>query len=175
MHWLLYLLAALVMEVLAVVLAPALPLFASLRPGPWNNGKQIAFGHRLPGWLAWFDTPDNALDGDENWLTSHAPGHWSQVGWLWRNRAYGFKWGPLAAPMYLPARVIRGDLKVNRNNGHYGLLRISMGKYWQWKYVTPIASTGWCLMLNFGWLLDDDSQPRALFLFSPRVCKITAK
>lgn len=171
-RWVVFLVAALVMEALAIVLAPVLPFFASVRPGPLNNGKQIAFGHRLPAWLAWFDTPDNALDGDENWLTSHKPGHWSQVGWLLRNRAYGFKWGPLAAPMRLEQLVWAGDIRINRNNGRFGKLTVTMGGYWQWKLVKPIGTTGYCWMLNFGWLLDDFSKDKALFLFSPRIARI---
>lgn len=177
MRWLACLLMTLAAEAMGYPLALILPLFAEWRKGPVNNGKHVDWGWRLPRRLAWLDTPDNSLEGDVGHCRRHAGDswYWQATCWLWRNRAYGLKWGPLAAPMNPDARRITGDLKVNRNNGHYGLLRITMGSYWQWKYVKPIGSTGWCLMLNFGWLLDDDSKPRALFLFSPRVCKIKAK
>ena len=159
-RWFVYLLAALVMEAVALLLAPVLPAFAR--------------GGFLPHWLRWFETVDANLYGDHGWQTEHVKdpqAYWSQVRWLARNRAYGFKWTVLAAPMCLEQLTYEGDLKVNRNNGRFGLLRVRMGAYWQWKLVRPVGF-GYCVMLNFGWLLDDFSQARALFLFSPRVALV---
>lgn len=159
-RWGLYLLACLVVEALAVLLAPVLPLLAN--EAGW-----------LPRWLWWFQTPDNSIHGDAGHALRWAgKSHYlREVAWLLRNRAYGFKWTTLSAPMDKAARVIDGDTRINRNDGRFGLLRITMGPYWQWKLVKPIGF-GWCVMLNFGWLLDDGDQARALYLFSPRMAKI---
>lgn len=173
MRWTIYLLVSFVMQLVALVITPLLPLFASPREGRSENGNVIAVGPRLPRWLAWFDTPDNDLYGDPKWRTSHDGGHWSQVGWLYRNSLYQFKWSVLSAPIDRFKVMFDGDRLINRNNGHYGELRVKMGDYWQYKLVKPIGSTGYCWMLNFGWLLDDTSQDRALFMFSPRLVKIT--
>lgn len=78
---------SIIISLVAKLLAPILPAFAS-RDG-W-----------LPSWLWWFQTPDNPLDGDNGWKS----GHWlwayhlppvistyvRRVGWLLRNSAYGF-------------------------------------------------------------------------------------
>lgn len=214
MRYFIYLIAALIAEVVAVPAAFVLPFFAIGRPV-------------LPRWLSWFQTPDNDLDGDAGWLILHWQWRYKlvptlcnyvgRVGWLLRNRAYGFKWSVLAAPIdHAPA--FNGDPVVNRNNGHFGLLRCWHGNAWQWKWVHPLkrwhllaiafslslgnffmgdlclfmssiviliaaefAKDGvYCWMFNFGWLLDAyigrpelaKTQPRALFLFSPRIAKI---
>lgn len=173
MRWISYLFACLVVEVLAIFLAPVLPLFARLKYGPWENASGQALGHRLPSWLAWFDTPDNALEGDSNWQASHIwpSSHWSMAGWLLRNRAYGFKWSVLSAPNNM-LRIVEGDKLINYHTSRFGELRITMGDYWQWKRIGKLGNTGYGYMLNFGWLLDDTSQERALFLFSPRIVRV---
>ena len=51
LRWLFLLIADVAMSLIAWLLAPILPAFA------------IGRDH-LPRWLAYFDTPDNALDGD---------------------------------------------------------------------------------------------------------------
>lgn len=174
MRWLLYLAALAVLSLVALLVTPLLPAFAAPRLGPVNNNNGTAVEPRLPRWLAWFDTPDNSLLGDSGWRATHGGGYGAQVAWLYRNSLYGFKWGPIAAPMSVD-RVIKGDPTINRNNGHYGVLRIAMGDYWQWKCVQPLGATGYCWMINLGWLLDDAGQQKALFLFSPRLVKITAR
>lgn len=164
MRWPLYLFAAFVMQVLAWIITPILPLFAVLRDGPWDNNSMTAMGHRLPRWLSWFDTPDNALEGDANWRTRNGIGYWSMVGWLYRNSLYGFKWSALSAPMDAAARVKTGQQAVGWLNP--GFQRIRMGKYWQWHLVKRLGPV--TINFNFGWLLNDGDQPRALFMFSPR-------
>lgn len=159
-RWLLYLPLALLGELAAVLAAPVLPLAVG------GNGK-------LPRWLSWFDTPDNPAIGDiGHRLRWAGRSRYRQVvAWYLRNRAYGFKWDPLGAPMR-EAVVVFGDILTSR--WHTGTLCCRAGEYWQWKRVARIPGTGYCLMLNFGWLLDDfvdgeSSQPKALYLFSPRV------
>lgn len=172
-RWLACLLALFLMTVVAMLVTPLLPLFATPRMGPVDNAHGHAVEPRLPTWLGWFDTPDNSLLGDARWRSEHDGGYGSQVAWLYRNQLYGFKWGPLAAPMVEP-RHIDGDPNINRNNGRYGVLRIRMGSYWQWKCVKPIGRSGYCWMINLGWMLNDPGQTRALFMLSPRCVPITA-
>lgn len=173
-RWLAFLLLGILVELLALLLSPILPLFRVQRYGWSDNRTYQATFPRLPGWLAWFDTPDNDILGDSAHQLRHfkSSAYWQMVCWLARNRAYGLKWGPLAAPMDAAIQQVTGNRKINRNNGQYGTLRITMGPYWQFKLVKPIAKTGYCWMINLGWLLDDTSQPRALFLFSPRFARI---
>lgn len=159
-RWLICLPIALIGELVAILLAPLLPLFVTARG-------------TLPRWLAWFDTPDNLALGDRGHLVRWAgrSGYIQIVAWYLRNRAYGLKWGPLGAPVR-DGVVLEGDLLVSR--WHAGLLRCRCGPFWQWKRVLPIPGAGYCLMLNFGWLLDDfvdgeSAKPKALYLFSPRL------
>lgn len=164
MRWFIYLLASFVMQAVAWIITPALPLFAVQRFGAWDNAKEQRYGYRLPTWLAWFDTPDNALDGDYNWLKEHYPvSYWSMVGWLYRNSLYGFKWSVLSAPMDVAAREISGPSPTWLNPGFQ---RIRMGDYWQWHLVKTFGPV--TINFNFGWLLNDGDQQRALFMFSPR-------
>ena len=39
---------------LAIILAPILPLLAKLKQGPTNNGSDVELGPWLPLWLNWF-------------------------------------------------------------------------------------------------------------------------
>lgn len=164
MRWPLYLLASFLMQVVAWIITPVLPMFARQRFGAWDNAKDQRFGYRLPDWLAWFQTPDNALDGDYNWLKDHYQvSYWSMVGWLYRNSLYDFKWSVLSAPMDKDAREIHGESPMWSS---HGFQRIKMGSYWQWHLVKQIGPV--VINWNFGWLLNDGDQQRALFMFSPR-------
>ena len=71
MRYLAYLLASFVMQVVAWIVTPVLPLFAVRREGSMDNANSYGVGFRLPRWLAWFDTPDNPLEGDSNWFRNH--------------------------------------------------------------------------------------------------------
>lgn len=168
MRWLLCLLLYLPIQVLTYLITPLLPLFATTRVGWCNNHSFEAFSIRLPLKLAWFDTPDNALSGDSNWLASHAETtYWDMVAWLYRNSLYGFKWSVLAALMESEKVTRIGPAVIDYHTKQYGTQRYTMGKYWQYKSVKPFM--GRILVLNFGWLLDDVSQKKALFMFSPRI------
>lgn len=86
--WCFLAIAGLACTVLAMLLAPLLPLF--VRPDGY-----------LPGWLRWFQTPDNPACGDRqfhdtqmSWTSSKYL--WT-VFWQWRNPAYGFDASVLGA------------------------------------------------------------------------------
>jgi len=156
LRWLCYLLISLPMELLAILLAPVLPLFARPRYGPIDNGNAYGVEPRLPRWLDWFATPDNSLLGDEGhkarWRGRSQ--YLQMVAWLLRNRLYGFRWSVLAAPLERSAIHWSGNLNIrNRQHGVAGLLRVRMGGYWQYKRITPLW-LGRCLQLNLGWIID---------------------
>lgn len=177
MRYLAYLAAYLVMQVIAYLLTPFLPLFAERRLGPADNANATAIELRLPQWLAWFDTPDNSLWGDYNWRRGRdATRYISMVAWLYRNSLYGFKWTALACQAHPELMTRTGNPHVNRNNGITGLFRASQpGGYWQWKLVKKLVGD-WGVMWNFGWQLDTFAALNhpgiALFQFSPRIVRI---
>ena len=98
MRYVLYLLLLILVQLITWIVTPLLPLFAEYRVGGCNNNSYQAEALRLPLWLSWFDTRDNSLIGDGGWDYKHNDGYWSQVGWLYRNSLYGFKWTVLSLP-----------------------------------------------------------------------------
>lgn len=167
MRWLLYLLLYIPVQLFAYLITPLLPLFAVQRMGKSANANVSMIEPRLPHWLSWFDTPDNSLLGDFGWAAAHDGGYWSKVGWLYRNSLYGFKWSELSMPIQT-ARVTIGDPTIDYHTRSFGELYIVQANgAWQYKRVMPFC--GKILVLNIGWLLDDTSQRRALFMLSPRL------
>lgn len=169
MRYLAYLMLYIPVQLFAYLITPVLPLFAMKRMGNTDNNRYQSVEWRLPIWLSWFDTPDNSLYGDDNWYEAHKPNYFSAVGWLYRNSCYGWKWSVLAAPVNnLVWLSIDGPTNLDYHTKTFGTLRITRGDgYWQYKSVRPFM--GRILVLNFGWLLDDHSQERALFMCSPRL------
>lgn len=168
MRYFLYLLLYIPVQVFAYLITPLLPLFAKSRMGAIDNANSQANEPRLPNWLSWFMTPDNSLYGDNNWKASHYyTKHWSMVAWLYRNSLYGFKWSVLSMPIQ-PTRKMIGNPQINHHTQTYGTMRITQPNgAWQYKLVMPFC--GKILVLNLGWLLDDCSQSKALFMLSPRI------
>jgi hypothetical protein len=182
--YLAYLLLYIPVQLIAYLITPLLPLFAVRRMGWTDNHSYQSVEWRLPLLLSWFDTPDNSLLGDSRWMANHSGGYWSKVSWLYRNSLYGFKWSVLAAPANNKVcLIIEGPTKLDHHTKTYGTMRIKRGDgYWQYKCVKPLAwklvvkrlrinieiDTGRILILNMGWLLDDPSQEKALFMCSPR-------
>ena len=161
------LIASLLVHVCAILLAPVLPLLAVRRYGYSDNGKSQSTELRLPLWLSWFDTPDNSLRGDARWDREHTFGYLSMVGWLLRNRAYGFNWTVLSRAIQ-SERTVTGDPDIGYQGSQFGTLKIKQPNgAWQYKVVRPLF--GKVFEGNFGWLLDDTSKQRALFMLSPRL------
>jgi hypothetical protein len=156
-----------VMQIIAWIITPLLPAFAVLRDGPINNNRTTGMASRLPLWLSWFDTPDNGLEGDENFHSSHPGNYWSEVLWLYRNSLYGFKWTVLSMPIENQWQIM-GSMDIDYHIPVFGFLSIRQPNgAWQWKCVKPLF--GKIFVGNFGWLLDDRFQKNALFMFSPRL------
>ena len=167
-RYLAYLLLYIPVQIVAYLITPILPLFAGLRYGALDNASTYGLGPRLPEWLSWFDTLDNSLDGDYNWFRNHPDStYWNKVAWLYRNNLYGYKWTVLAMPIQATRKMI-GDPQIDYHSKTYGTMRITQPNgAWQYKLVKPFL--GKILVLNIGWLLDDTSQGRALFMLSPRL------
>lgn len=161
---------------MAVLIAPALPLFACNSFGSVFNGHGLAIEPRLPRWLSWFMTPDNSLFGDSGWRTEHCKNYatyWGMVRWLWRNPAYGFAWGPLAftpGPACTYATI--GDTSIrahdNAKAGTYSI-KASEGAF-ERTVIWQIARRPICLKLRFGWILGKATPGvPCLFLLSIRL------
>ena len=155
-RYLVYLVIYLAALVVALVVNPFLPLFKVQRIGGINNDDHQGVGWRLPLWLAYFDTPDNALDGDDAHKTrySNPQGWWAMTCWLYRNPLYGFKWGPLGYPIKRP------ELIAKMGEGEYEYFDAFM---WRKPWLTKNRT--------FGWILDayynnhKNPQPKAIFVF----------
>lgn len=160
-RWFAFLVASIAFNTAAILLAPLLPLLASPRLGPADNGNAFLVEPRLPGWLSWFMTPDNSLWGDnghkERW--SNAGSYAQTVAWLWRNPAYGFELDVLGARLRSGDMVYsQGDPWIkNRNGGRAGWLRVSVGGYFCYKRVVDLGN-GYCLMAEIGWKLQPFAQ-----------------
>jgi len=166
---------SLLLTLVAVLIAPVLPLFAKALSGWCDNHSYEAVEPRLPNWLGWFMTPDNSLDGDATFKRLNPPSYMSQVKWLWRNPAYSFALRYLNNPYYTQ---VRGDKTIKDNdNAKAGWCFVNANGLFQFTSVTPIGFSR-CIYINLGWnvraLVDDNVQPKpdpyqATFVFSPRI------
>ena len=167
---------SLLLTLLAVLIAPVLPLLASNQEGWLDNHSSWGLGPRLPTWLSWFQTPDNSLDGDATFQTMFPSGQWwSQVHWLWRNPCYAFALRYLM-PEYITS--VNGDKTIKDNdNAKAGWCLVRANGLFQFTLVAPIGFNR-CVYVNLGWnvrgLVDVNVNPKpqewqATFVFSPRV------
>ena len=165
---------SLVISLIAMIIAPVLPLFARIKNGPLDNGGGYGPGPWLPTWLNWFQTPDNNLWGDHTFQCLNGQSYWSQVKWLWRNPAYSY--GIQYIDGMTPA-VWSGDREIKDNdNAKAGHLLVKAGGLFQYVLIVPIGFSR-CFMVNLGWniraLVDPKVVPprryEATFVFSPRL------
>jgi hypothetical protein len=166
---------SLVLTLIAVLIAPVLPLFAKNIYGWCDNHSYEAIEPRLPSWLNWFMTPDNSLEGDNAFKNLNPPSYKSQVKWLWRNPAYSFALKYLHAPYSVSTK---GDTSIKDNdNAKAGWCFVRANKLFQFRLVLPIGFSR-CIYCNFGWnvigLADPNINPKpdpwqATFVFSPRI------
>jgi hypothetical protein len=166
---------SILLTLVAVILAPILPIFRQNAYGWCDNHSYQDFGPRLPTWLNWFMTPDNDLYGDATFQSINGKSYWSMVKWLWRNPAYSFALRYLNNPYYTK---VRGDKTIKDNdNAKAGWCLVQVNGLFQFRWVKPIGFSR-CLYCNFGWnvigLVDDNIQPKpdsyqATFVFSPRI------
>jgi hypothetical protein len=167
---------SLLITLIAVVLAPIMPIFTVQKLWWCDNHSFQAVGPVLPTWLNWFMTPDNTLNGDQTFQGKNPPSYWSKVKWLWRNPAYSFALRYIAMP-YITN--VYGDPSIKDNdNAKEGWCFVISNGLFQLRIVKRIFSTNRCFYGNFGWgimaLADPNVQPKpqewqATFVFSPRV------
>jgi len=167
---------SLLTTILALIMAPVLPLLASEQDGWLDNHSQWGKGPRLPTWLSWFQTPDNSLDGDATFASLNPPSYLSQVKWLIRNPAYAFALRYLVPPY---SATFSGDKTIKDNdNAKAGWCLVHANGLFQFTLVKRILSSSRCIYVNIGWnirgLVDDNvvDKPnpwQATFVFSPRV------
>ena len=167
---------SLLLTLLAIIIAPVLPVFAVQKEWWLDNHAKRAVGPVLPSWLNWFMTPDNSLDGDATFEQLNGISYWSKVKWLWRDPAYSFALRYLNKPYYTK---VRGDTSIKDNdNAKEGWCLVTANGLFQFRLVYRIFSTNRCFYANFGWnvigLVDPNVNPKpdtwqATFVFSPRI------
>ena len=166
---------SLLITLMAVILAPLMPVFAKQQEGYLDNGGSYGIVPRLPKWLFWFQTWDNSLDGDATFEAANPPSYWSKVKWLWRNPAPSFAIKTLKSP-YIAS--YKGDPTIKDNdNAKAGWLLVKANGLFQFAYIKRIFSTSRCIYVNCGWniraLVDPNVTPGATyiatFVFSPRI------
>lgn len=174
-YYVVLVLLSLPMNILALILAPVLPLLATNSYGWLDNHAKEGYGPRLPTWLNWFMTPDNSLDGDATFELINGRGYLAQVKWLLRNPLYAF------AVRYLPGEegTYVGDPTIKDNdNAKEGWCFVTAHGLFQFRYIRRIGSTNRCILVNLGWnimaLVDKNVNPKpnpyqATFVFSPRI------
>jgi hypothetical protein len=167
---------SLLITLIALILAPVMPLFTIQKLWWCDNHYYQAIGPVLPTWLNWFMTPDNTLDGDATFQSINSPSYWSKVKWLWRNPAYSFALRYLNNPYYTK---VLGDPNIKDNdNAKEGWVFVRGNGLFQFRIVKRLFSSSRCLYCNFGWnimgLVDPNVSPKpdtwqATFVFSPRI------
>lgn len=154
LKWILLTIINIIANIANLPLAPIVVLFAS------DDGW-------LPSWLAWFQTPDNSLDGDYGWKTTHLKfknsinpiARWfNRTRWLWRNSMYGFSESVLGAKIKskFKYKCIGSENVSNRPLLSGLVLRIAINHsgeiFWQMYYVKA-WSEKYCIRINLGWKL----------------------
>lgn len=165
----------LLMTLVAVIIAPILPVFATQQDGWLDNHSIWGIGPRLPRWLNLFMTPDNSLDGDATFERLNGRSYWSKVKWLWRNPAYSVCLRYLNAPY---CTKVQGDKTIKDNdNAKAGWCFVKANGLFQFTWIAPIGFAR-CFRITMGWnimaLIDDNVSPKpdpyqATFAFSPRL------
>lgn len=166
---------SLLITLIAVIIAPVLPVFAVQKDWWLDNHAKRGVGPVLPSWLNWFMTPDNSLDGDATFERLNGTGYFAKVKWLWRNPAYSFALKYLSFPYEV---VVKGDISIKDNDSaKAGWCYVTATGLFQFRWVRPIGF-GRCIYCNFGHnifaLADPNVAPnplvyQATFVFSPRI------
>lgn len=182
-RWLLFVPGKLCMTLIALVFARLIVMAAKQRRGLVNNARTACTEPRLPTWLAWFDTPDNSLYGDEGWRTKHRPDDWwtpaGMAAWLRRNPALGFCWNTLGHQVTEETVfTVSGTLGVDKGQDRYGWYRIRTNDgAFQFRFAYAVI--GFEIAGDFGWLLEpylDGQYARAywpaLYQFSPKISRL---
>lgn len=164
---------SLLITLLAVILAPILPVFAVQKLWWCDNHSYQAVGPVLPSWLNWFMTPDNTLDGDATFQKLNGISYVSKIKWLWRNPAYSFALKYINTIENRPSYIGNESIKDN-DNAVAGWCFVKCAGLFQFTLVQPIGFFR-CIYCVFGWNIRGTlHQPttenyQATFAFSPRI------
>jgi hypothetical protein len=144
---------SLLLTLIAIILAPVFPIFATEQEGWLDNHSRWGMGPRLPSWLGWFMTPDNSLDGDATFEKLNPPCYWSQVKWLWRNPCYSFAIRYLMPPYnasYKGDNSIK-DMTMRKQAGAW----FTLTDYFNLLLLFPLALVGalWLILVGMSALL----------------------
>ena len=161
------------MTLVAVIIAPVLPAFATQQDGWLDNHSIWGRGPRLPKWLNLFMTPDNSLDGDAAFDRINGRSYWAKVKWLWRNPAYSVCLRYINTIENRP--VLIGDDSIRDNdNAKAGWCFVRCGGLFQFTWIKSIGYSR-CIYVVIGWNIRGTlHQPpstnyQATFAFSPRI------
>lgn len=171
LRYLLYIPLDWLMTLIGLVIAPVLPLLAN------SKGK-------LPKILAWFDTYDNTLEGDDGWKNEHllflnVKGdmldplriYLKRVCWLLRNTAYTFSRNVIGVDVAESDVVSwNGTQNVGNRPLHEGKLFATCNNRFMFYYVKKTFK-GKCLRVYLGWKLKNkvdhpEWQGKAMLVFS---------
>lgn len=115
------------------------------------------------GWI--FGTFDNPPQGDQGWVAKRSPfpnivtgwrGYINRVGWLWRNKLYGYK---RAVSIEHDGKLlisIKGNPDISDKHQRAGWMHASARdergrlKAFEWYSVTPYGF-GRCVRIRLGW------------------------
>jgi hypothetical protein len=164
---------SLLLTLIAVILAPVLPVFAVQKEWWLDNHAKRGIGSVLPSWLNIFNTPDNDLFGDATFKRLNPPSYWSQVKWLWRNPAYSFALRYINTIENKPTVLGNDNIKDN-DQAVAGWCFVQCAGLFQFTWVKPIGYQR-CIYCVFGWNIRGTlhQQPtekyQATFSFSPRI------
>lgn len=172
MRWLLCLIRLFFKYLKFLLIKKDLPHHAEMVYGPISNNNGFATEPRLVGDYADYMTYDNSLWGDDNWKANNDyKSHASMVAWLERNTLYTYKRDVLGMPTQLAGRTQTGSQAINHRTATFGKLVIKQPNgAWQYKAVRKVGSRA--LILNLGWLLDDESLSVAQLMWSIRFKKV---
>ena len=158
----LYALAAWVMILLSYPIAPIIAL--------------VSLKHDVPRYFKWWLTHDAPLDGDDNWQaiyggTSRLATFKRRTGWLWRNKAYTFRYAVLGRDIGANVAVIGGEVDEDPNQYHVYFKRDENGTFELWLgYPWPWFNRRY-IKGRFGWKMNtDNASPGDRMMF---VCSVS--
>jgi len=155
----------------ALILSPILPFFASTVYGYTDNGSSFGFGPRLPNWLNWFQTWDNSLWGDSTFQAINGLSYLAMVKWLIRNPLPCFAEKILNDATF----TIKGNNAVtDGSRAVSGWVLVNAGGLFQFVWIWQIFNTSKCIYINLGWnvralTVGAKTPYHATFSFSPRI------
>ena len=166
--WLIGAVLSTLVTLISIPLAPFLAAYATI------NRRD-----RLNGWMRYFETNDNDLDGDNGWHTEHmlllesknyGLKRWLKRWlWLWRNPAYTFG-NEVCGAKIEPGMPIywAGDPAISNRPGKSGRLWIMCGPYWCYYRIFQWGKSGKCLRIYLGWKLKPLAESEDNALAFPR-------